>query len=144
MCPLRNAEASWDEHSFYHKTSLSFGSVTFAHQPNCGSQLNTSDSSEWRTWYSPQAFAEIMTNIAVENAGHGAMICGGNLNNLNLNVSVEKNKRKKSKKRLISSVWIFRELCYLLVWYGLIMHFCDSNHEIARSSKRKYNNIKDH
>ena len=31
-----------------------------------------------------------------------------------------------------------------LAWYGLIMHFCDSNHEITRSSKRKYNNIKDH
>jgi len=30
-----------------------------------------------------------------------------------------------------------------MVWYGLIMHFCDSNHEITRSSKRKYNNIKD-
>jgi len=29
-------------------------------------------------------------------------------------------------------------------WYGLIMHFCDSNHEITRSSMRKYNNIKDH
>ena len=31
-----------------------------------------------------------------------------------------------------------------LVWYGLIMHFCDSNHETTRSSKRKYNHIKDH
>jgi len=31
-----------------------------------------------------------------------------------------------------------------VVWYGLILHFCDSNHEITRSSKRKYNNIKDH
>jgi len=31
-----------------------------------------------------------------------------------------------------------------LAWYGLIMHFCDSNHEITWSSKRKYNNIKDH
>jgi len=30
------------------------------------------------------------------------------------------------------------------IWYGLIMHFCDSNHEITRSSKRKYNNTKDH
>jgi len=30
------------------------------------------------------------------------------------------------------------------VWYGLIMHFCDSNHEITQSSKRKYNDIKDH
>jgi len=29
-------------------------------------------------------------------------------------------------------------------WYGLIMHFCDSNHEITRSNKRKYDNIKDH
>jgi len=33
---------------------------------------------------------------------------------------------------------------YGMVWYGLIMYFCDSNHEITRSSKRKYNNIKDH
>jgi len=29
-------------------------------------------------------------------------------------------------------------------WYGLIMHFCHSNHEITRISKRKYNSIKDH
>ena len=35
-------------------------------------------------------------------------------------------------------------LCCTMVWYGLIMYFCDSNHEITRSSKRKYNNIKDH
>jgi len=27
---------------------------------------------------------------------------------------------------------------------SLIMHFCDSNQEITRSSKKKYNNIKDH
>jgi len=33
--------------------------------------------------------------------------------------------------------WILKK------WYGLIMHFCDSNHEITRSSKRKYNNIND-
>ena len=32
----------------------------------------------------------------------------------------------------------------IMVWYGLIMHFCDSNHEITRNSKRKYNNIKGH
>jgi len=31
-----------------------------------------------------------------------------------------------------------------MIWYGLIVRFCDSNHEITRSSKRKYNNIKDH
>jgi len=32
----------------------------------------------------------------------------------------------------------------IAVCYGLIMHYGDSNHEIIRSSKKKYNNIKDH
>ena len=38
-----------------------------------------------------------------------------------------------------------KQICYKNcenTLYGLIMHFCDSNHEITRSSKRKYNNIK--
>jgi len=38
----------------------------------------------------------------------------------------------------------FKRIWKWLEWYGLIMHFCDSNHEITRSSKRKYNSIKGH
>jgi len=41
---------------------------------------------------------------------------------------------------LKSQDWIW----IAMVWYGLILHFCDSNHEITQSRKRKYNNIKDH
>jgi len=29
-------------------------------------------------------------------------------------------------------------------WYGLSMHFCDSNHEVTRMQHEENNNVKDH